>query len=88
MTWEVARAYGKEGIDHTEEWQEKIAMKWAGQLARAFGKKWGEMPVVAAKAIDLYSEGLSRSLIEHWAEEAREVVAAMDDDEKSTLSIP
>ena len=82
MTWEEARSYGKDDIKHNEEWEEKIAMKWAGLLAQAFGKKWGEMPEIAARAIDFYSEGLSRSLIEYWGEEAREVVAAMDDDEK------
>ncbi len=81
MTWEEARSYGKKDVEHNEEWQEKIAMKWAEQLAQAFGKKWGKMPEIAARAIDLYSEGLSRDLIEYWVDDAREVVAAMDDDE-------
>ena len=87
MTWEEAKARGKDRSPRDEEWEEKLAQKWAEQLVKAFGAKWGKMPLVAARAIDLYSEGLSKHLIEYWGEEAREFVAAMGDD-LDLLSIP
>ena len=80
LTWEEARCYGNVDTDHNEAWEDKLAEKWANQLGKSFGKKWGKMPTVAAKAIDLYSEGLSRHLIDYWREEARELVAEMEDD--------
>jgi hypothetical protein len=79
MTWEEAKAHGKAEPHRNDEWEDEIARKWAGQLARAFGGQWRKQPRVAAKAIDFYAEGLSRSLIEEWIDEARDVVAAVSE---------
>jgi hypothetical protein len=80
MTWEEAKSYGKDAPNRDEDWEDKLALKWSKQLASAFGGKWGLMPKVAAKAIDLYSERLSEGLINYWLEEAREIVAAAEGD--------
>lgn len=69
LTWAEAKAHAKDQADKNGEWEEKIVNEWAQKLYDAFGKKWGQQPQLAARAIERYSERVPMKLVEAWTED-------------------
>lgn len=80
LTWAEARRYGQKPTDYDEDWKERQAIVWAKRLAKAFGKKWGMQPEVAAMAIEMYSEGLPEQLIEEWRDKVEDLKEVHEDE--------
>jgi hypothetical protein len=69
MSWEEAQDYLKPRIERGgEEWKEKIALDWSRRLARTFGTKLATQPEITARALELYSEKLTKDLTNWWSE--------------------
>jgi ParB-like chromosome segregation protein Spo0J len=69
LTWEDAKASQRPEIN--DDWEEQLARKWVEQLVRTFGDKFAKQPMIAARALELYSETLPHDLIRCWPEEAQ-----------------
>lgn len=68
MSWEDAQRSDRPEIAYNESWIERIAIEWAERLAKSFGTKAAKQPEIFAKAIELYSEKLPKSLVQNWWE--------------------
>jgi len=66
LTWAEAKRVGRQDFERDEAWEEEKVNDWADRLAKAFGKKWGEQPELAAAAIARFSERLPLKLVEAW----------------------
>jgi ParB-like nuclease domain len=73
MPWEEAQAFGRALIERgNNDWQEKIALDWSRRLGKTFGTKLATQPEITARALELYSEKLTKDLANWWSEIAQE----------------
>jgi ParB-like chromosome segregation protein Spo0J len=80
-SWREAKqaASGEEPREWTEEAQAALAREWARRIRQAVGPMAGRQPAIFAEALELYSEGLPRKLLECWPELAGQVATSFDD---------
>lgn len=69
LTWAEAKRVSRQDFESGEDWEEEKVNVWADRLAKAFGKKWGEQPELAAAAIARFSERLPVKLVEVWRDD-------------------
>jgi len=69
LTWAEAKRYGQGSSERDDAWEEAIIADWARKLGKTFGSKWPELPQLAARAIERYSERLPEKLIEVWKDD-------------------
>jgi hypothetical protein len=62
LSWADARRDDEDGRGFDELAQERQAKEWARRLGKAFGKKLLGQPEIFARALELYSQGLSDGL--------------------------
>jgi len=72
LTWAQAKNRHLEVGEWDPEKDERIIDDWADRLGKAFGRKWGQQPQLAARAIAKYSPRLPQKLIEAWNEDEYE----------------
>lgn len=72
LTWAQAKALGGNRAEYDPARDDAIIEEWADKLRKAFGRKWGQRPQLAARAIEKYSPRLPAKLIEAWEEDALE----------------
>lgn len=72
LSWAQAKAVGRGQAEYDPARDDAIVDEWAERLGKAFGRKWGQRPHLAARAIEKYSPRLPRKLVEAWEEDAIE----------------
>lgn len=55
-------------VEINEAWEDRLAREWADRLGEEFGSKFAKQPDIAAKALEIYSENLVKSLKELWSD--------------------
>lgn len=70
-TWEDMKA-GKKPAEINDEYEEAQARKWAKELGKVFDTRPVKQPIIFARAIEIYSESLAKSLGEWWNPEEHE----------------
>lgn len=69
LTWDEVKRGEIGHPEKDDKWREKIINDWARRLSLNFGKKWGQHPDLAARAIERFSERLPLKLAEAWQED-------------------
>lgn len=72
VTWAQAKAFSRGQVEYDPARDDEIIDEWAEKLGKAFGRKWGQRPQLAARAIEKYSPRLPAKLVEAWEEDALE----------------
>src|SRR5262249_11347216 len=63
----------KQEFNPDDDWIEQQARDWAHRFGETFGKKLVDLPEIAARALQIYSERLPLELVRFWQDEAKEV---------------
>lgn len=66
MTWKEAQRMERKETTYNEDWKEKQATALARRIGRSYGKRLAANPEITARALEIYSEQLTKELFRQW----------------------